>query len=1075
MSNKEFHKISNKLDTFLCIDCIQDNLPFTSLDLNSFRLLNLEYNTKSTLHDETPSGTKSIHSEFFCNSNRINFPLDDDEEHHISIDSQYYNIDEFNEICCDNSSSFKVGHINIASLNKNADELYNFLSLLNHTFDVIGITEHKIGNFYPINNFELPGYNFCFNTTQSTHGGTGFYISSKFNFKEREDLNISLSGELESTIVEILFENKQSIICGCIYKHPHMSVNEFNDNYLLPLLDKISNLNKKCLLVGDFNIDLLKSHSKDSFGNFYNNLTSYFFLPFILQPTRVTEHSKTLIDNIFFNSLEYNSCSGNITVQISDHLFQFLILKDFKKADPNVKCNLYKHDYSFFNKDELQCDLLQINWQNFITTRNRSFNENFYEFFKTLESIINDHAPIKKLTKKEVSLKSKPWINKQIQTKMKQRDRTLKKYYKEKDNDLKNTLWNQYKLLRNSTCSEMKKGKQDYFRKFFSENQSNIANIWKGIRSIISYKSQNSKKTLSLYQNKSLVSDPSEIVQIFNEYFVSVGPKLASKIATGKKTFSSYLENAMLNSVYLKPTTEEEISKIISNLNVKKATGPNSVPIFVLKDNKNILSSPISQLINQSFDEGMFPDLCKIAEVIPVHKKGDSTTASNYRPISLLSVFSKIFEKCMYTRLYEFLEKHQLIYNRQFGFRAHHSTSHALCSLIELIKTYLDDGNFVCGIFIDLQKAFDTVDHEILMQKLWHYGIRGTAHEWLKSFLTKRKQYVCLNGFKSQCGEIKCGVPQGSTLGPLLFLIYINDLNNIFQKSIVHHFADDTNLLYANKKIATIENVMNSELKHLVEWLKANRLSLNETKTDLIIFHSSSKNITDITIKLNKCKLKPCDSVKYLGVIIDKHLTWTKQVVSMCEKISRFNGIISNLRHVVPLSVSKSIYHSLIYSCITYGCLVWSFTTKGNLEKNFKQQKKCTRIITFSDFHAHTNPLFESLKILKLEDIVFLEILKFMFDIKEKQAPEVINELFTPNASVHHHHTRGIYNFHLPSVKSSQYGLMSLRMQGGSLWNNFLKNNTTLTEVCSRKLFTSKVKNIFLSKYSSVDNEELIL
>ena len=232
-------------------------------------------------------------------------------------------------------------------------------------------------------------------------------------------------------------------------------------------------------------------------------------------------------------------------------------------------------------------------------------------------------------------------------------------------------------------------------------------------------------------------------------------------------------------------------------------------------------------ILNQSFEQGIFAEILKIAEVSPIHKKKDTVTVSNYCPIFLLSVFSKIFEKAMYHRIYSFLCKYKLININQFGFRSNHSTEHALISLLKTIKKSLDDNEIVCGIFIDLQKAFDTVNHEILLEKLNHYGIRSKENNWFRSFLTNRKIYVSINSFFSQTKIVRYGVPQGSTLGPLLFLIYINDLNNALKKCIVQHFADDTSLLFGNKCPSEISCVMNNELQLLTDWLRAHKISLN--------------------------------------------------------------------------------------------------------------------------------------------------------------------------------------------------------------------------------------------------------
>ena len=230
--------------------------------------------------------------------------------------------------------------------------------------------------------------------------------------------------------------------------------------------------------------------------------------------------------------------------------------------------------------------------------------------------------------------------------------------------------------------------------------------------------------------------------------------------------------------------------------------------------------------------------------------------------------------------MYYFLNKNNLIYEKQFGFRAKHSVNHALISTTELIKDKLECGNFVAGIFIDLEKAFDTGNHEILINKLAYYGFRGVTQNLLKSFLTNRKQYVSVNGFDSEKLYVLCGVPQGSTLGPLLFLIYINDLRFSLKFSVASHFADDTCKIHQSKKLKTIESELNYDLKLCTEWLNANRLSLNIDKTKLLIFHSKKKKVVydDFSIKLNKIKLIPTDNVKYLGIFLDKNLAWDYQI-----------------------------------------------------------------------------------------------------------------------------------------------------------------------------------------------------
>ena len=230
---------------------------------------------------------------------------------------------------------------------------------------------------------------------------------------------------------------------------------------------------------------------------------------------------------------------------------------------------------------------------------------------------------------------------------------------------------------------------------------------------------------------------------------------------------------------------------------------------------------------------GVLRSVFKTAKVVPVFKKDLKLDYSNYRPISLLSNIEKILETCMYKRLYTFLNNNNIIYNLQFGFTQQYSTSHALINITENIRKALDDGNIGCGVFVDFQKAFDTVDHQILSAKLNHYGIHGVSNDWFKFYLSNHNQYVSINGFDSGLTSINFGIPQGSVLGPLLFLLYINDLNQAIKFCKVHHFADDTNLLYLSNSVKKLNKLVNTDLKHLVNWLNVHKISLNIKKTEM--------------------------------------------------------------------------------------------------------------------------------------------------------------------------------------------------------------------------------------------------
>ena len=415
------------------------------------------------------------------------------------------------------------------------------------------------------------------------------------------------------------------------------------------------------------------------------------------------------------------------------------------------------------------------------------------------------------------------------------------------------------------------------------------------------------------------------------------------------------------------------------------------------------------------------------------------------RPISLLSNISKIFEKFMHSKLYDFLNKFNCLYDLQFGFRNKHSTIHTLIDITETIREAIEKNDVACGVFVDLQKAFDTVNHEILLSKLNYYGIRGVPQKWFQSYLSNRFQFVNINGTNSTIKPINIGVPQGSILGPLLFLIYINDLHRCIKYSKTYHFADDTNLLIIDKSLKKLNKHLNADLSALVQWLRANKISLNTKKTELIIFKSRNKKISKtLNFRLSGQKLTPVNKIKYLGLIIDENLTFSQHLQDLSCKLSRSNGMLAKIRHFVNYETLLNIYHAIFGSHMGYGCQVWGQRNTEYIKRIMSIQNKSLKIMHFQNNRFKPSILYYLSKILTLPDLVKFKNCIFVWENLQNLSPNNFRLYFKLAYEIHNYTLRSVSSNKLavPMKQTFQYGLYSITYQSIYFWNslpNYLK------------------------------------
>ena len=374
---------------------------------------------------------------------------------------------------------------------------------------------------------------------------------------------------------------------------------------------------------------------------------------------------------------------------------------------------------------------------------------------------------------------------------------------------------------------------------------------------------------------------------------------------------------------------------------------------------------PLTYLINKTIIQGHFPEELKLARVIPIYKGENDQLIQNYRPISVLPFFPKIFENIIFNHVIHFLNDNNVLYDYQFGFRKQHSTSHAIITLVERVEKALDTGKVVVGVFLDLKKAFDTVNHTILLHKLEKYGIQGIVLKWFSSYLSCRRQYVQYDGCKSDVTQITHGVPQGSILGPLLFILYINDFSRASDLFFSIIFADDTSVFIEGTHLEQMIHIINEELQNIDTWLKANKLTINLKKTHYMIFHRARiKNKYENAVQIQGNIIDHVNATKFLGIIIDNKLNWSDHINYIKNKISKSLGIIYKIRSFLNRITLRNLYHTFVFPYLIYGVEVWGNTHAIHLNPIIQLQKKYIRAITFSHYLEPSQPLFNQLNIL---------------------------------------------------------------------------------------------------------------
>lgn len=950
------------------------------------------------------------------------------EEIKVILQNDFYNPNEH----------IAIMHINTRSLIKNFDLLHQLICELNREPDIILITETKLNSRSNVNFANLNNYSFFHKNSLTKAGGVGIYIKKNIQSSIRNDIKL-FNKEVESLWIDITVEKYKSITIGVVYKHPNYKTLDFTEIFY-EILTKLNDENRNCYILGDFNINTLEKSSNQNIKKYTNMIKSVNFHNIIKRPTRITSNSATCLDHFYTNNKNTVDKKFIITNNISDHLPLLGIIRTKhykKKQEIRNKRNFAKLDPIMFKIDmkntveKLLKDLTKL--------PNQTIHTDFQILCNQIKEVIDKNIPRTKQSKKREKLKQKPWLTKAILKSSKTKNKMYKKLVK---NNFSNKEKIQlYKSYRNKLTHLIAISKKKHYEKLLLKTNKDTKKTWNIINNVIGKTKTSTSLPTTLNTIEGKITNPNKISNKLNQHFAEVGKTDSNNIDF--QNIDKYITHTQKNSFVLYETTPEEIELIIDQMKNKDSEGPDQIPMSAIKHVKEILSHILSKLINKSISSGVYPNCLKKAKVIPLYKSGDHTTLGNYRPISILSSVNKIFEKALFNRLLNFFETNRVLANNQFGFRSGHSTELAVTKFYEDILKNLNNNFASFALFLDLSKAFDCVNRKILIHKLYKYGIRGLPLNLIKSYLEDRFQYIEVENTRSKTFPTEFGVPQGSVLSPLLFLIQINDLKNSTDMEMIN-FADDTLIYHPINDTKNIENWINTQIQNVINWMKVNMLKLNLTKTNYMIFTPKTPKYK----QLNKFKfhgnsdylIENKSHCKYLGLIIDNRLNWKEHINNLENRLSKIVGILYKVRQLINKKSLKLIVNSLLISKLKYGILCYaraSATALKPLKTRFNQSLRCINFLKRRD--KSNKKLYFDEQLLNLNDMHKLEIGKFCYKFFNNLLPESFDKFFTKTSQIHNYKTRNhkIKLFRHKQLTNS--GLLTLSYKGAKYWDEIPK------------------------------------
>lgn len=851
--------------------------------------------------------------------------------------------------------SFNVLHTNIRSVNCNFNHLMTLLARINTQCDVIILSECWLSKITGIP--ALEGYISYKSKHINQNDGVIMYVKSDIE-------HIIIEPTLHDANCLIMKSSTELAIVGAYRSPSSKNIENFIDS-LDQILESLSSF-KTVTLIGDLNINI-GTNTNDSITDTYlNTLASHGLLAAHTLPTR----ESACLDHVMLRS---NKSSTSIILDspITDHA-------------PTLLCSeattYYCRRSDFMSRIDIPSVVSELSKTNFTTVfKATDANTAATELVSIITNTIAIHSKVIKIPNRKRCIK--PWMTPGLLRCVKHRDNLHRKALSSPKDSVAQVIYTRY---RNYCNNLLKTLKTEYDKNEISKNKGNTKGLWETIKNIVNL----NKVSMPPVELLKLSDDEVKSLDQVNDFFANVGSCLASKISQDDtdSTPRVVTTNMPLSSMSLLDTDEAEVDNIIYNLRSKCATGADNIPPEVLKSARHILVPPITSLCNLCLATGVFPEIFKTALIKPIFKAGDRHSVNNYRPISILTALSKILEKILNIRLVKYLEKNNIIAKNQYGFRRTLSTENAVLELTERVVKQLDSGAKVIGIFLDLAKAFDTVSISLLVDKMERLGIRGIVLDMFRCYLTNRTQVVKIGNVSSNKATPTFGVPQGSVLGPTLFLIYINTLclSEITNCSLIT-YADDTVLIAHGMNWDQARQTAENALAKVMTWLRRNLLTLNIDKTKFITFSPKSHtqppadtfNIVAhvCNTQTNNCNclsLIRTKDIKYLGIIIDSTLTWHNHINSLVGRIRKLLPIFKKLRSCSDSKTLTTVYTALAQSLLQYCITSWGGSDATSMLRLERAQRAVLKVMFRRPRRYPTATLYSECKLLTVRQLFIL-------------------------------------------------------------------------------------------------------